>query len=47
VTADIPDNSVVVLEKPRIICKNSMDNQFYSTKKNKLVYFDNGEWVEV
>jgi len=35
VTQDIPDNSVVVMEKPRIIQKENLDNSYYSFGKFK------------
>jgi serine O-acetyltransferase len=47
VTINIPDNSVVVLEKPRIIRKNNMDNHFYSVRKNNWVRFDEGKWIKI
>ena len=45
VTSDIPDNSVVVLQKPRIIVKENMNNKFYSKNNGNWVYYENGEWI--
>lgn len=46
VTSDIPDNSVVVLEKPRIILKENMDNKFYRKNGEQLEYFKDGNWIK-
>ena len=47
VTTDIPNNSVVVLNKPRLIQKGNMDNKFYRHTCNGVQYFENGIWVKV
>jgi serine O-acetyltransferase len=45
VVTDIPDNSVVVLDKPRIITKIEMDNKFYqSSGDGKRQYYLDGKW---
>lgn len=45
VTTDVPDNSVVVLEKPRIIHKENMDNKFYTTINGVRGYRHNGKFT--
>jgi len=48
VVEDIPDNSVVVMEKPRIIQKEEiLDNRFFSWVNGKRVYWENEEWKAV
>lgn len=45
VTEDIPDNSVVVAEKPRVIHKDApLDNRFVSWRNGREMYWDNGVW---
>lgn len=47
VVEDIPDNSVVVMEKPKIIQKEEiLDNRFFSWVNGKRVYWENGEWKD-
>lgn len=44
-TEDIPDNSVVVAEKPRVIHKDApLDNRFVSWRNGREMYWDNGVW---
>lgn len=46
VTNDIPSNHVVVLEKPRLIHKENMNNKLYrKNQKGQLEYFSNGIWI--
>lgn len=47
VTTDIPSNSTVVLEKPRIISKKKQDNRFIKCIGLKKYYFDDGLFYEV
>lgn len=48
VTKDVPDNHVVVLEQPRLIYKEGMDNKFYNTNsRGNLQYYENGSCIEV
>lgn len=42
VFTDVPDNSIVVLEKPRMIQKENLNNQYIQIMGNKKYYFDNG-----
>jgi serine O-acetyltransferase len=42
---DIPSNSVVVNQAPRVIKLGNPNNKFYSRKKGKWGYYENGEWV--
>ncbi|MED3912669.1 serine acetyltransferase [Peribacillus simplex] len=45
---DVPDNSVVVLPKPRVIVKDiSLDNKFYQYKDGLLGYVTDGSWQEL
>ena len=44
VTSDIPDNSVVVMQKPRIIHKDMMDNRFFRTIDRQLYFYKNGKY---
>nr|WP_275297865.1 DapH/DapD/GlmU-related protein [Clostridium sp. YIM B02551] len=46
VTNNVPNNSVVVLDKPRIIIKENMNNKFYRKNNNELEYFENGKWIK-
>ena len=43
VFTDVPDNSVVVMSKPRIIAKEGMDNKFYQYYKGRYGYWLDGE----
>ncbi|MCK4950739.1 MAG: serine acetyltransferase [Gammaproteobacteria bacterium] len=46
VFSNVPDNSIVVSEKPRIIEKDApLINKYYRWSKNGPVYFDRGKWV--
>ena len=46
VTCDIPDNSLVVMDKPRIITKLNMNNKFYTqTEEGCWRYNNNGEKI--
>lgn len=47
ITTDIPDNNVVVLNKPRLIQKENMDNKFYRHTCNEVQYFENGKWKKL
>jgi serine O-acetyltransferase len=48
VVDDVPDNSVVVMEKPRTIVKEKLDNKFYSySSKLGWMYYIDGEMKEV
>ena len=38
VTIDVPDDSLVVMDKPRIIHKENMDNKFYNIMNGVTVY---------
>lgn len=42
VAIDIPDNSVVVSQKPVIIHKDNMDNRFYHYENGKYGYVEDG-----
>ncbi len=42
VAMDIPDNSVVVSQKPLIIHKENMDNRFYQCRNGKRGYVEDG-----
>lgn len=42
VTCDVPSNSTVVLEKPRIITKKNNDNRFIKCIGDNKYYFDDG-----
>ena len=47
VAQDVPDNSTVVSQKPRIIChEEQLDNRFYCNNKDgKQVYYEKGKWI--
>lgn len=46
VFSDIPDNSVVVSEKPRVIYKDTpLINKYYRWSRKGPIYFDQGKWV--
>lgn len=47
VAQDIPDNSTVISQKPRIIYHDEpLDNRFYCMDKDEnKVYFDDGKWI--
>jgi serine O-acetyltransferase len=43
---DIPDNSVVVAQPPRVIVHEQFNNRYYSRNANgEWVYRRNGEWI--
>lgn len=46
VTFDVPDDSVVVAEKARIIHKENMNNKFYRRIKGKYYYYEKGRFIE-
>jgi serine O-acetyltransferase len=46
VVQDIPDNSLVISPKSLIIKKEQMRNVFYTQKKGKWVYYDDGIFFE-
>ncbi|TGB02519.1 serine acetyltransferase [Halobacillus salinus] len=43
---DVPDNSVVVNEKPRYIQKNEITNKQYKRIDGKWKFYNNGLWEE-
>jgi serine O-acetyltransferase len=44
---DIPSNSVVVSQPPRVIKKDKINNRFYSKNMNgEWVYQQNGKWIK-
>ncbi len=44
---DVPDNSVVVSSKTKIITKEEpLINRYYTIKGDNRVYFDDGNWVK-
>ena len=48
VTEDIPENSVVVAEKPRVIHKDvPLDNRFVSWRNGREMYWDDGVWKDL
>ncbi|GHU68150.1 hypothetical protein FACS189413_04370 [Bacteroidia bacterium] len=46
VYTDLPDNSVAVQAPTRIIRKENLDNKYFTERKNKWIYYDNGQWKE-
>lgn len=44
VTQDVPDNAVVVLNKPTILQREELDNRYYSFRYGEWVYFEDGKW---
>lgn len=42
VVKDVPDNCVVVLEQPRVIQKDNLDNRYYFKGVDGLCYYENG-----
>ncbi|WP_226085640.1 serine acetyltransferase [Mesobacillus sp. S13] len=42
---DIPSNSVVVSQPPRIIEKESLNNRFYMKRSGSWEYFEDNKWV--
>lgn len=43
---DVPDNSVVVVQAPRVIEHERLNNKYYSRNSaGEWVYMDEGEWV--
>lgn len=42
---DVPDNSVVVSNAPRVIQKENLNNKFYSKGIDGWYYSENGRWV--
>ena len=47
VAEDVPDNSVVVLDKPRIIYKKKMDNRFIRKIGNDKYYYKDGKFIKM
>lgn len=47
VVTDVPDNSVVVMNKPRIIRKENMDNKFYHFVNGVYGYHLDGKFIPV
>ena len=47
VVTDIPDNSVVVLNKPKIIHKENMDNKFYHILNGQYGYHLDGKFFPI
>lgn len=46
VFTDIPDNSIVVTDKPRVITKDeTLINKYYRWSANGPLYFENGKWI--
>jgi serine O-acetyltransferase len=45
VVSDIPDNSLVVSQQPKIIPRDGMDNKFYRESQHGPEYFQDGKWV--
>jgi len=45
VFADIPANSIVVAQQPKIIPKTDMINKYYKWSPQGPVYFDDGKWI--
>ena len=44
---DVPDNCVVVSEKPRIIKKEKLDNRFIKTVGNNKYYYEDGKFKKL
>lgn len=47
VVEDVPDNSVVVLDKPRVIYKKKMDNRFIRKIGNDKYYYKEGKFIKM
>ncbi|MEG1497601.1 MAG: DapH/DapD/GlmU-related protein [Clostridiales bacterium] len=48
VTKNVPDNTIVVMNHPRMIFKENMDNRFFNiNKKGKMQYYENGKSIEL
>jgi serine O-acetyltransferase len=46
ITGDVPDNSLVVLEMPRVIAREQqMDNRYFRWSERGPEYFDEGRWI--
>lgn len=46
VTSDVPDNSLVVLETPRVLTRElRMDNRYFRWSPRGPEYFDEGRWI--
>jgi len=46
VFTDIPDNSIVVLDKPRVITKDTtLINKYYRWSAKGPIFFDHGQWI--
>ncbi|MFC1785142.1 serine acetyltransferase [Candidatus Neomarinimicrobiota bacterium] len=43
---DMPANSVAVQAPTQIIQKSNLDNRFFGGMNGKLVYYDDGKWIE-
>ena len=44
---DMSPHSVALQASTRIIQKTNLDNRFFGGKNGKLVYYDDGDWIEV
>lgn len=42
---DMPANSVVVTNSPRIIQRENIVNRYYKWSKDGPIYYDKGEWI--
>ena len=47
VAEDIPDNTVVVMNKPRLIKKKNMDNRYITIMGKSEYAYENGEYVKI
>ena len=47
VTKDMPPHSVATASSTNFIQKNNLDNRFFGGHNGKLVYYDDGDWIEV
>lgn len=47
VVTDVPDNCVVVMNRPNVIQKDKIDNRFYSRPGTGWVYYEDGKPVRV
>lgn len=45
VSSDIPDNSLVVSQQPKVIPRAEMVNRFYRWSSHGPEYFEDGKWV--
>lgn len=44
VFADIPDNSIVISETPRIIQRSNIINKYYKWSPDGPIYYEDGKW---